>query len=85
MGVSRCDLQGNRHVQLEWEQRMKGMHPDLLSIGLAAPALRALWRLGVREPHDLGRFEGAQLLREHGMGLAGVRLLQVSFPEILKP
>jgi hypothetical protein len=85
MGVSRCDLQGNIHVQLEWEQRIKSLHPQLLSLGLSQPALRALWRIGVREPSDLSRFDEAALLSEHGMGQAGIRVIMESFPDMLKP
>ena len=85
MGVSRCDLQGNIHVQLEWEQRIKSLHPQLRASGLSQPALRALWRLGVREPSDLSRFTESQLLSEHGLGQAGIGILKETFSEILKP
>jgi hypothetical protein len=85
MGVSRCDLQGNVHVQLEWEQRIKSLHPSLRTIGLSQPALRALWRIGIREPLDMQAFTEAQLLREHGLGKAGLRQLQSAFPEFVKP
>jgi hypothetical protein len=85
MGVSRCDLQGNIHVQLEWEQRIKSLHPRLRASGLSRPALRALWRIGVREPSDLSRFTEYQLLSEHGLGQAGMRILKETFSDILKP
>lgn len=85
MGVSRCDLQGNIHVQLEWEQRIKTLHPQLRASGLSQPALRALWRIGVREPSDLSRFTEAQLLSEHGLGQAGMRMIKETFSDLLKP
>ena len=85
MGVSRCDLQGNIHVQLEWEQRIKTLHPKLQASGLSQPALRALWRMGVREPCDLSRLTESQLLSEHGLGQAGLRIIKEVFSDILKP
>jgi len=76
MGISRCDLQGNLHLQLEWEQRLKALHPEIHALGLSQPALRALWTLGVRHVDDLRQIDPKALESAHGIGSSAWQKLQ---------
>lgn len=52
------------------------MHPELKSIHLSEPAIRALEAAGVDTLDKAAQFTGKQLLSLHGFGPKGLRLLQ---------
>lgn len=77
--MSRCVIQNNESVRILFDKEIEKICPEILSLKLPMPALRALIRLGVYRLSDFDKVSLNELKNAHGIGPTAMKKLEFYF------
>ena len=80
--MSSCPLNTDRALKQDYERNIASMDQQLLSIGLARPALRCLCDHGIFSLEDLNQLTVEELSSWHGIGPKAIQTLMPYLKEI---